>query len=82
MQRHPSADHQPDRFPSELAHVYVIKVSFLLEKKSRAGEHVKGRRAWGKGALKPLPKSFCPGAASPAGMGGDGARAAAIHLLG
>lgn len=48
-------------FPSKLAHVYMIKVSFLLENKNRTGEH----GVW-RGAIKPLPKLFCPGAASPA----------------
>lgn len=40
-------------FPSKLAHVYMIKVSFLLENKNRTGERGEGGREgwwwWGEG---------------------------------
>lgn len=34
-------------FPSKQAHIYMIKVSFLSENKSRSGEQVKGRTGAG-----------------------------------
>lgn len=52
-------------FSSKLAHVYVIKVSFLLENKNKSGEPVKGRTDGRGGATKS--KLVCQGAASPAG---------------
>ena len=68
-------------FPSKLAHVYMIKVSFLLENKNRTGERGEGKGGVvvGGGVIKPLPQLFCLGASSPArGRGGGCALAAAI----
>ena len=53
-------------FPSKLAHVHVIKVSFLLENRDGglgqgAGEPVKGEKGWGaRGAIKPFTKIILP----------------------
>ena len=49
-------------FPSKLAHVHVIKVSFLLENRDRGlGSRWKERRGGGgKGAIKPFTKIILP----------------------
>lgn len=38
-------------FPFKLAHVYIIKVSFLLENRDRTGEQADGKKGEGRLSL-------------------------------